>query len=51
LQSTTSEPSFDVPTTIARAGNRLLVVNSQLNRRETSTAPTLPFAISGIPLP
>jgi Cu-Zn family superoxide dismutase len=50
VESTTTDPTLDFPTTIARAGGRLLVVNSQLNRRP-STPPALPFTVSGIPVP
>jgi sugar lactone lactonase YvrE len=51
VASTTPGESFNFPTTIARAGARLLVVNSQLDRRQTGAAPTLPFTITSIPVP
>jgi hypothetical protein len=43
-------------TTIAKAGNYFLVVNSQLNRRPSATNPTpppvqLPFTVSRVPIP
>lgn len=38
-------------TTVARAGNYLLVVNGQLNRRTGTTAPTLPFSVSRVSIP
>jgi sugar lactone lactonase YvrE len=43
-------PSFAFPTTIARAGGRLLVVNAQFDKREPPATPTLPFTVSSIPL-
>ena len=45
-----TDPSFAFTTTIARADERLLVVNSQSNRRNTNN-PELPFTISSVPLP
>lgn len=45
-----TDPSFAFTTTIARADDRLLVVNSQFNRRNTND-PVLPFTISSVPLP
>jgi sugar lactone lactonase YvrE len=41
--------SFQFPTTIASTGGRLLVVNSQFNRRSTNN-PELPFSVSSVPL-
>jgi Cu-Zn family superoxide dismutase len=49
--STTTDPSFAFPTTIARAGGRLLVVNSQFDRRAPGLAPELPFTVSAIRVP
>jgi sugar lactone lactonase YvrE len=49
--STTTDPSFRFPTTGAALGDRLLVVNSQFNRRGTAQGPELPFAVSDLPLP
>ncbi len=46
-----ADPSFARPTTIARYGNRLLVVNSQFDRRESGESPELPFTVSGIEVP
>jgi Cu-Zn family superoxide dismutase len=43
-----TDPSFSLTTTMARAGDRLLVVNSQFNRRDN---PTLPFTISSVQVP
>ena len=45
-----TDPSFAFSTTIARAGDRLLVVNSQFNRRANDT-PALPFSVSSVALP
>lgn len=39
------------PTTAALAGNRLLVVNSQIDKLFAGTAPTTPFTITAVPLP
>ncbi|HUS16805.1 MAG TPA: SMP-30/gluconolactonase/LRE family protein [Chloroflexia bacterium] len=46
-----SRPEFQFPTTIARAGNRLLVVNSQFNRRNSGQPPSEPFQILSIEAP
>lgn len=48
---TTTDPSFAYPTTIAQAAGRLLIVNSQFNRRGPGLTPSLPFTVSSIPLP
>jgi sugar lactone lactonase YvrE len=45
------DSSFAYPTTIAKAGNRILVVNSQFNKRGEGLKPKLPFTISDIPVP
>ena len=42
-----TDPSFDLPTTAAKVGERLLVVNSQLD----GSAPEPPFTVSSIPVP
>ena len=49
--SSTTDPSFAYPTTIARAMKRLLVVNSQFNRRGSGLTPELPFTVSSVPIP
>lgn len=49
--SSTTDPSFAYPTTIAQAKNRLLVVNSQFNRRGPGLSPDLPFTVSSVPIP
>jgi sugar lactone lactonase YvrE len=47
-----TDPSFGYTTTIAQAGDRLLVVNSQFNRRgQGAQPPSLPFTVSGVPMP
>jgi len=48
--SRTTDPSFDDPTTIARAGRDLLVVNSQFETRSAGGTPE-PFTVSRIPVP
>lgn len=47
--SRTSDPSLAFPTTIAIARGRLLVVNSQFDKR--GGTPTLPFTVSSIDVP
>lgn len=44
---TLTDPSLRLPTTLAKHGDRLLVVNSQLDGR----SPELPFSVSVLPLP
>ncbi len=46
-----SDPSFAFPTTIAGYDERLLVVNSQFNRRQSGEEPDLPFTVSSIEVP
>ena len=43
-------PSFTSPTTIAKYDDRLLVVNSQFDARESGN-PELPFTVSDVPIP
>jgi len=45
-----TDESFRYPTTIAKTGNRLLVVNSQFDARGTGS-PELPFNVSGVRIP
>jgi Cu-Zn family superoxide dismutase len=47
----TVDPSLAYPTTIAKAGERLLVVNSQFDKRGEGLTPALPFTVSSIPAP
>src|SRR6266545_828761 len=49
--SNTTDSSFAFPTTIARAGDGLLVVNSQFDKRGPGLTPVLPFTVSSIPVP
>ncbi|MDX6555544.1 MAG: superoxide dismutase, Cu-Zn family [Miltoncostaeaceae bacterium] len=51
LVGSTTHPSFAFPTTADLAGGRLLVVNSQFDRREAEPGPTLPFTVSAISPP
>lgn len=51
IESSTGDPALAYPTTIARAGQRLLVVNAQFNRRGPDLQPELPFTVANIPLP
>jgi len=44
-----TDPSFAFPTTIAKTDGRLLVVNSQLDKREGQ--PNLPFTVSRVEAP
>ncbi len=49
--ATTTDPAFDFPTTFARVGDRLLVLNSQLDKRGRNEPPALPFVVLSIPVP
>ncbi|HET9494399.1 MAG TPA: superoxide dismutase [Chloroflexia bacterium] len=49
LVSTSTHASFQFPTTLTEAHGRLLVVNSQFDRR--GGEPELPFNVSSIPVP
>jgi sugar lactone lactonase YvrE len=49
--SRTGDPTLRFPTTIDFARGRLLVVNSQFNKRGPGLTPELPFTVSSIPLP
>jgi Cu-Zn family superoxide dismutase len=44
-----TSPRFRLPTTVAIAGRRLLVVNSQFNER--GGTPVLPFTVASVPRP
>ena len=46
-----SDPSLIYPTTIAKAGDTLLVVNSQFNNRGEGKSPELPFTVSRVAIP
>jgi len=47
----TTDPSFMVPTSLVGARGRLLVVNSQFNRRGPGLSPVLPFTVSVVAIP
>ncbi len=49
--SSTGNPSFAYPTTIAKANDRLLVVNSQFDKRGDNVKPVLPFTIVSVVAP
>lgn len=44
-------PQLQYPTTIAQDGRRLLVVNSQFDKRNAGAAPELPFTVASIAAP
>ena len=46
-----TDPSLRFPTTIAQNGSRLLVVNSQFDKRGPGLTPELPFTVSSVALP
>ncbi len=49
--SSTADPSFAYPTTLVQARGRLLVVNSQFDKRGPGLTPDLPFTVSSIRVP
>jgi sugar lactone lactonase YvrE len=49
--SSTTDPSFAFPTTIAEAHDRLLVVNSQFDKQGPGLTPVLPFTVSSVHIP
>jgi len=49
--SSTTDPLLAYPTTLAWAEGRLLVVNSQFNKRGPGLQPVLPFTITSMPAP
>jgi len=51
IVSSTTDESFKFPTTAAIANGRLLVVNSQFNRRPPNPPPDLPFSVSSVAIP
>jgi hypothetical protein len=51
IVSSTTDPSLAYPTTIAEARGRLLVVNSQFDKRGPGLTPELPFTVSSIHIP
>lgn len=47
-----TDPSFQLTTTAAKVGDRLLVINSQFNRRNNPNAPpALPFTVASVQIP
>jgi Cu-Zn family superoxide dismutase len=46
-----TDPSLAYPTAIAKHDDRLLVVNSQFDRRQSGEDPELPFTVSEIEIP
>jgi Cu-Zn family superoxide dismutase len=51
VASSTGDPLLAYPTTLAWADGRLLVVNSQFNKRGPNLQPALPFTITSMPAP
>ena len=51
VSSSTTNPALAYPTTIAKAGDQLLVVNSQFDKRGPGLQPVLPFTLASIPIP
>jgi sugar lactone lactonase YvrE len=51
LVSRTTDPSFMYPTSLVGARGRLLVVNSQFDRRGPGLTPVLPFTVSVVKVP
>jgi Cu-Zn family superoxide dismutase len=49
--SRTTDPTLRFPTTLAVTPGRLLVVNSQFDRRGPGLTPELPFTVSSVPVP
>ena len=49
--SSTGNAAFAYPTTIAKADSRLLVVNSQFNKRGNNLTPVLPFTVVAVQAP
>jgi len=49
--SRTTDPSFMFPTSLVGARGRLLVVNSQFDRRGLGLSPVLPFTVSVVRVP
>ena len=51
LVGVTTDASFMFPTSLVGARGRLLVVNSQFDRRGPGLTPVLPFTVSVVPIP
>lgn len=48
VASSATDPAYRFPTALAKAGDRLLVVNAQLDRMAPGAAPDLPFTVLGV---
>ncbi len=48
--STFTSPAWAYPTTFAIAGDNILAVNSQFDKRNAQQAPQLPFTVASVPL-
>jgi hypothetical protein len=51
LASQTTDPSFMYPTSLVGARGRLLVVNSQFDKRAPGVSPVLPLTVSVVRVP
>lgn len=51
VMSSVTDASLGFPTTLAKAGNRLLIVNAQFDKQRANQPPSLPFSVSSIPVP
>jgi sugar lactone lactonase YvrE len=51
ILSSTTDATLAFPTTAALADDRLLIVNSQFNKRGPGLTPDLPFTVSNVPAP
>jgi len=51
VADTFTSPSFQFPTGIAALSQRMLVVNSQMDKKMPPATPALPFTVSAIPRP
>jgi len=51
VQVTVTDPTFMFPTTAASVRDRLLVVNSQFDKRAAMQPPAQPFTVSSIARP
>ena len=51
VADTFTSPSFKFPTGIAALPQRMLVVNSQMDKKVPPATPTLPFTVRAIPRP
>lgn len=49
--SNTTDPAFQFPTALAKAGEQFLIVNAQLDKEGPGLTPVLPFTVVAIPIP